>query len=483
MLASLAARQAPAQTYLVIMRDGARALSVRAAGTADLVSLDQVAPLFALTLHDDTLAAGVSIAAGRQTIVLTPNQAYASVAGRLVALSAPVVRDGKSWVVPIDFLSIALGPALGIPIEVRRGSHLILVGDVHVPQLVARLDRQGPNARLTVDVRPATPYHITREPARILIRFEASGLDLAPPGALPADLVAGVHADNATLVIDLAPAVNALPPTEDPAGAHATIDLAATSASTPAPARPAPEAQAPPTAALTPGAGIRTIVIDPGHGGLDAGAHSADGVAEKDLALALAKKLKAAIEERLGLHVLLTRDTDEVVPIDQRTSLANNNKADLFISLHADASWRATARGAQVLSLSLADYQDRLGSGFDSGVAVPLVGGGTRTIAAIPWDLAQIPYAPTSAAFAGIVEHHLRDGGVLMHDPSLLQAPLRVLAAANMPAILVEVGFLSNADDKDALSSGDLPDRIIAAILGAITDVRAGIPTSGGGGL
>ncbi len=477
-LSTVSARQFPNQGYTLVSSDGVRTLVTRTAGSVDVLSLDQLVPLFSLTVREDALAGGVSITAAKQTIVLTPNQPYASVGGRLVSLSAPITRDGKSWTVPLDLLSRAIGPALGERIEIRRASRLVVVGDVRVPQLTARVDRQSTGARITIDVAPPTTYHVAREATRVVVKFDAAALDLTPTAGLPADVVAGIRVDGTALVIDLGPAAANAQAAEDAAGAHVTIDLATAPANAPA-AKP-PDAPVP-VIPLQPTAGIRTIVIDPGHGGADSGVRAADGLAEKDLALTIARRLKSVIEERLGLHVLLTRDGDDDVPIDKRSALANNNKADLFISLHADASWRATARGAQILSLNPDDYRDQLGNELATGVAVPVIGGGTRTIATMPWDLAQIPHAVDSTTFAGIVDRLLREHSVPMHNPSLVTAPLRVLVGANMPAVLIELGFLSNADDARALSGGDLPEAVVEALLAAITEVRNGIPSAPGG--
>ena len=153
---------------------------------------------------------------------------------------------------------------------------------------------------------------------------------------------------------------------------------------------------------------MRTVVIDPGHGGDDAGAKGPNGTLEKDVTLQLARRLKAAIESRVGLRVLLTRDADENVPVDRRTALANNNKADVLFSLHANASVRPALHGAQVLSLSLDDYKSRARE-LIPGTPVPVAGGGTRLVGAVPWDLAQIPHAGQSASLAAIVERHLAE--------------------------------------------------------------------------
>src|SRR4029077_14083701 len=100
---------------------------------------------------------------------------------------------------------------------------------------------------------------------------------------------------------------------------------------------------------------IRTIVLDAGHGGDDAGVTSASGTKEKDLTLGMARRVKAAIETRLGLRVVLTRDDDRNPTFDERAAAANNSKGDLFVSLHADASFRPTVSGATIYYLPAAD--------------------------------------------------------------------------------------------------------------------------------
>src|SRR5919204_432839 len=93
---------------------------------------------------------------------------------------------------------------------------------------------------------------------------------------------------------------------------------------------------------------LRTVAIDPGHGGEDQGVVGERGTKEKDVTLAVARRLKTAIEARLGIRVLLTRDEDRNVPVDERTSVANNNKADVFVSLHAGASLRPRTAGGSI---------------------------------------------------------------------------------------------------------------------------------------
>src|SRR5205814_6896547 len=118
----------------------------------------------------------------------------------------------------------------------------------------------------------------------------------------------------------------------------------------PAPTPPPAPPPVPPdlTGTSVPSSPIRTMAIDAGHGGDDQGVVGGRGTKEKDLTLAVARRLKTAIETRLGIRVLLTRDDDRNVPIDERTATANHNKADLFVSLHANASLRPRTTGAAI---------------------------------------------------------------------------------------------------------------------------------------
>jgi N-acetylmuramoyl-L-alanine amidase len=470
------ASQTPPNTYTVIAADGRHSLPFRTSGNTDLLPLDQLTTLFGATIQEDAVAGGLVVVARGQRLALTPGQSLASISGLMVSLSGAVVRDGQTWQVPIDFLSRALGPALNLRIDVRRGARLILVGDVRVPQIVSRFERQGANGRLTIEAQPATTRRVSRDGARLTVRFEADGIDAGPvAGALPEFVGAG-RVEGTSLVIDLGPSAATLR-IDDADPARLAIDLIPQGGTvTPGPGRATTVPDTPPVVDLTPAGVIRTVAIDPGHGGEDAGARGQGGAIEKDLTLQMARRLKSAIESRLGLRVVLTREGDEAISVDRRAAFANNNKADVLISLHANASLRAAVRGAQVLSLGLEDYKDR-SRGLGAGTPVPVAGGGIRIVEAVPWDLAQLPYAAKSTALAEIVARHLAERGVPMYKRPTDQAPLRILVGANMPAILVESGFLTNADDERALG-GELPASIVEALMATLTEIRSGIPVT-----
>ena len=159
----------------------------------------------------------------------------------------------------------------------------------------------------------------------------------------------------------------------------------------PTPADAAPDPDLPTLSDLAPPRTIRAIAIDPGHGGDDTGTRGPNGTLEKEVTLAVARRLRNLIESQLGLRVVLTRTTDTTVALDERAAIANNNRADLFISLHTNASVRESATGAEVFYLSLAEYdaEAREASGF-TGQSVPVVGGGSRVLDIVPWELAQL---------------------------------------------------------------------------------------------
>src|SRR5262249_58594288 len=129
-----------------------------------------------------------------ETIVLSPQQPLASVAGRMISLPAAPVRDGRIWYVPVDFVSRALAPISPIKIDLRKPSRLVIVGDVRMPRVAARAEALGTTTRVTLDVAPPTPHTVTQEGSKIVVRFDADGLAAADLKAtLTSDTLQGSH--------------------------------------------------------------------------------------------------------------------------------------------------------------------------------------------------------------------------------------------------------------------------------------------------
>lgn len=480
-LTVLSAAQAP-QTpapYTVVSREGRRPLAVRVFNGQEMFAVDELARLFTLGVKEDPIAGGLTITVRGQSILLSPNEEIASVAGRLVSLPAPPARDERAWFVPVDFISRALAPIAGTPIELRKASRLIVTGDLRMPRVAGRIEALGSLARLTIDITPATRHTVTQEGARLLVRLEADALDASLPATTVSDLISAVRQEGASaLVIDLGPRFASFRASDlpgDRGGARVVIEVIAKTTDEAVPPAPAAApAEAPPLLDLAPAGTLRTVVIDPGHGGTDEGAKGPAGGIEKAVTMAVARRLKAALEARLGVRVVLTRDGDAAVGLDERAAVANNNKADLFISLHANASVRESAAGSEVFYLSLEEYGDeaqRAASG--SRDTLPVFGGGVRDIEVVPWRMAQVRHIQRSATFARTIEAALR-ARVTMSPRALMQAPFRVLVGANMPAVLIEMGFMTNRAQEAQLVADAYQSAIVQAIVESVIQFRDG---------
>ncbi len=471
----------------MLSRDGRKPLPLALVNDQEFVALDDLAATFQLTVQDSLGAVTVSYKG--KTVILTPDQTLASVAGRLISLPAPPTRQGRRWLVPVEFISRALGPIYDARLELRKPSRLLIVGDLRVPRIITRYDVIGSAGRLTIDATPRANSTVSQDGDRITIKFDADALDVSGPllpAPSPPSLVTAIHfVEPVSLAIDLVPKFGgfkaALQPIDNTM--RLLIDIAAppqTETAAP-PAGPVPPV-APGPPELPPAFGapaipIRTITIDPGHGGDDEGAKGANGAKEKDLTLAIARRVRAALEARLGVRVLLTRDDDRNVALDDRTASANNNKADLFVSLHANASFRKTVSGASIFVAAF-DKDDAKSAGLGAAERVPAFGGGLRDIELVPWDLAQITHLDKSSVFASLLDQQFHDHVPLSSHP-LEQAPLRVLESANMPAVLIELGYLSNPEQEKLLTGESFQNAFVQALADAIVRFRESLQNGG----
>jgi N-acetylmuramoyl-L-alanine amidase len=466
-------------TYALYTPEGKRNLVVRG-GSPETFALDQLAAPFGLTFTEDRVANGLVINTRKGRIVAIPDQSFVQVAGRgVVGLDGPIRRERNTWIAPIDFLVKGLGPAIGEPVVIRRSSKIILVGNVRLPQVGGRVEKTPAGARVVLTVQPATPHRVTRDGNKLTVRFDAVALDMTPVTGFIPEFASAAKVDGSSLIIDLGSSSASFKVEDTPDGT--AIDLLPPAPVAPPP--PPPVATVPnrppqtlPAPQIEMAQGIRTIVIDPGHGGDDEGVKGTNETREKDLALQMAKRLKAAIESRLGIRVLLTRDGDEVLAVDRRAAFANYNKADLFLSVHANSSVRPAARGVQVYSLDVTNYPRVTTEADSKRRTVPTLGGGTRVIDPVPWELAQLPFAEQSSAFAATIVQQLGVRSVTLHSRATATAPLRVLAGANMPAVLIELGFLSNTEDAAFLGSSEGQAAMVEGLIAAITEVRRGFP-------
>lgn len=206
------------------------------------------------------------------------------------------------------------------------------------------------------------------------------------------------------------------------------------------------------------------IMLDPGHGGDDRGAHGPKGLAEKAAALEIARAVAVRLEAA-GFQVAFTRDDDTFIPLWDRAKLANEDGADLFVSLHLNAARARAARGSEVYFLSLGQGDDdELAAAENAGAGMgPSAGSPDSVVASILDDLAQKAYLQDSERLAVAIQNQLnRLAGI--KERGVKQAPFIVLRGAAMPAVLVETAFISNPREEQKLKDPKFVAKVGDAI-------------------
>ena len=230
--------------------------------------------------------------------------------------------------------------------------------------------------------------------------------------------------------------------------------------------------------------GFRTVVIDPGHGGAEVGAVGATGLMEKNVVLDISKRLGQLLEEQLGLQVYLTRDQDIYKEKEDRTALANNVKANVFLSIHANSYRGRGVHGAETFFLSNQATDDdarRLAAIENNAMGLEGPTGSDSNLQMLLWDMAQTRHLRESSVLAEMVQSNMNSlGGTT--DRGIKQAPFVVLKGANMPAVLVEVGFLSNPEEERLLADAAYRQQVANMLFQSLNRYRQRHASLIGGG-
>jgi N-acetylmuramoyl-L-alanine amidase len=313
----------------------------------------------------------------------------------------------------------------------------------------------------------ATPAQPRPDPMAIL----TAGAGAAPAGG-----------PNAASVVPAQVANQPASTQPQPLRAQATAPQAAT------PPAVVPGAQAPVKTVedIARRAGLRPLVIaiDAGHGGQDPGARGANGSREKDLTLKIALELARQVDATPGLKAYLTRDSDYFIPLARRYQLARQHKADLFVSIHADAFTSPTARGSSVFVLSQRGASSQAARWLaDQENAADLVGGlklqdKSDTLASVLLDLSQSATMKASEDMAGQVLAGLKRLGKT-HKNDVERANFVVLRSPDVPSMLVETAFISNPDEEARLNDPAHQKQLANAILDGVTGYFSRQPPPG----
>ncbi len=368
-----------------------------------------------------------------------------------------------------------------------------LYGRESAPVLAVRaIDAGGTRSRLVIRVAGKTDYAVGKLPHELLIRLAPAGQapDLAapvlvrlerrseraapgrPPAAAPPPSTAAVAPPTAARRPQApAPSAPPLPPATIVAGGGGAAQMAAL----PPPA-PSGRAEAAPGggAAMTAAPERQpVVVIDPGHGGYDSGTEAGAPLLEKDLALQIALRLQGELERR-GVHAILTRTGDYFVTLADRTAFANKAGADLFISIHLNSSPAAATTGIETYYLNnttdratmrLAAMENASGGAYGTAA-----GGDLNYILS---DMRQQYKANESVALASMIEAQTAADlnaslGAQVSALGAMRGPFYVLVGAQMPAVLVECGFLSNRDEAARLASAQYQQVLAQGIAEAV---------------
>jgi|SRR5581483_1679246 len=224
------------------------------------------------------------------------------------------------------------------------------------------------------------------------------------------------------------------------------------------------------------GLGVSRIVIDPGHGGHDPGAKGKGGLTEAELVLDVSLRLRKLLEKMPGTEVVLTRDADCFVPLQERTAIANREAADLFLSIHANASANDQARGVETYVLNFANNLSA------AAVAARENAASGQAMGALPDLVKAIALnnkLDESRQFASLVQQalvaRLAPANKSVRNLGVKQAPFVVLIGASMPSVLAEISFVTNPQEAKLLKSGSYRERIAEALFDAIRQYQSSL--------
>ncbi|HEY4597455.1 MAG TPA: N-acetylmuramoyl-L-alanine amidase [Thermoanaerobaculia bacterium] len=455
------------------------------------VTITSNGPLFGLTplvevlggkVTSDESGESVTLRLGDKDVVLGPGNAIVTVGDNIVSLSQPPTRGEGGLQVPVDFLKKTWGDLVGYAFDWHPETSRLTIARRGNRELGVTLDVVHLQGMTTVVLQfPEEPHYQVdhSKPGMITVQMLSDRLSPPPPKEVQDPLVQGVAVDPQQIRIQLAQGAQAESyvlgsPFRLVFDIHPTSSVEV----------PTPQVQ---SAQRAPG--VHVIVIDPGHGGQETGAIGPGGVQEKELTLELGRELAAKLG-RLGVQTVLTRTDDTLVKLDDRSAIANQNRADLFISIHLNSSLGAGASGTETYFLSPQASDPRAASSAAAENTAPAApttsdaGAPSATeqqdVDLILWDLAQSRHLAESQRFATMIQTQLNEA-LQIKDRGVKQAPFRVLKGATMPAVLVELGFINNPEEEKKLQDPVYRDQILDALVTAIARYRASIEPAAAG--
>ena len=429
-------------------------------GGQTYVSAEQVTAALGGSITADTHGTKVTIAGN--TAAFGPDSRFGVIRDDLIEMPvAPIVIEGKAFV-PWQFYQGLLSKVSAMDVSWDAGARVLTVKPqqrdaVSVQVSVANVQDIS---KIVISLSAPAEYNIVKEPNAYVVRFRAPVRAPFPEQTYEDPYIAKVTfvANDLRIQLTAPDVVGDAYQLDNPP--RVVLDLR--KATAPVPGGPVP-LQGPRTPQELPG--IRTIVIDPGHGGKEVGAVGPGGLMEKDLTLTIARKLANALAAKTGARIVLTREDDSIVSLDQRTAIANQYKADLFLSVHLNAAIVKNAKGSETyfLSLEASDELAKKAAETENASA----SNSASDLNLILWDLAHQAYVGESSRFAQAIQEEM-NSATSVANRGVKQAPFKVLVGATMPAALVEVGFISNPEEEAKLQTEEFQNLMVEALTRAV---------------
>lgn len=415
---------------------------------------------------------GFKATIGDKVAAFGPDSRFAVIGEDLIEMPvAPVTVENRPFV-SWQFFQGLLGKTSNLDVAWDATTRVLTVRPSQQVTLSAQVsvaNVQGVS-KVVITLSGPTEYTIVKEPQAYTVQFKSPIQPPFPEQTYEDPNVTKVTFHGSDLRIDLAAPDVVADPYKLDNPFRVVLDMHK-GAAPPAGSVPAGTRQKPVEVP-----GIHTIVIDPGHGGKDVGAIGPGGMMEKDVTLAVCRRLADALETKLKTRVVLTRNDDSVVPLDQRTAIANQYKADLFLSVHMNAAVVKGAHGSETyfLSLEASDELAKKAAEVENAAAQKTPSG--TDLKLILWDLAQQEYLTESSKLATDIQEEM-NRATNVPSRGVKQAPFKVLVGATMPAALVEVAFISNPDEEAKLKSDAFVSSVVSALTTAVERYKADYET------
>jgi len=424
--------------------------------------------------YSESVSSGfITISAGKNTIKLTKDRSVAQMNQASIGLSGAVIVSNQRWLVPPDFVSRVLTRAWPDKLTVSASGDRFLLGPGTFNRIEVKTLAAEHSSTIVVQMSAPIEAEIRKEDSRMTLNFGDTPVDPSRYDYQYKDeMVQSIHFEGSSgtdeLVVVLANSALQVKVTRLTTQNTYLLELIRPSAPSTADRAGPP----PPGSVIHESQGQRKwrlIMIDPGHGGEDKGALIKENLFEKDLTLSIAKKLRWALQTRLGIEATLTRDTDQGLSLEQRALAANAAGTDVFVSIHIGNRNHSPEVMSHVYISKLWDMQNDLPNEQNTSER--------RRIQFLTWEQAQAKSLSWSVRLAEMVQteinQKLNGGNISSH---FREAPLRLLSCLGMPAVLVEIGNASEPEWKEKISDPHFQDSLAATLLTALEKFRSSYP-------